>query len=243
MLPSPIRALKKLEANELKPRPQLILVNCNKHPDELLKFIDVSTQIFGTHCDLCLVDSDKYVKQMKLERISDLHDKVRSTLMKHIEKLKEMDKKIDEVVKRISITNATGSVYMTKINDMERQAHKEIDFVFKRLKDRFTKYNPFKDTKYFIRDRLEEAAETVVNLDSQGYLALNTLKNFLKNEHYWKEENKNFFMDLHTRLEMHKNTETVGEKELGLIQNGFEVFIKNIKHDCEKWLKVILGSS
>lgn len=239
---SPPRALKKMEINDLKHRPQIILVNCSKHQGEILKFIDVTSQTFGTHCELCLVEADKFIKQVKLERIMDQYDKVRATILKHLEKLKESDKRIDELAKGVNVTNALASNVMTKINDMENKTHKEIEYLFKRLKEKFTKYNPFKDTKFFIRDKLETASQTLVDLDSQGYLALTTLRNFLKNESRWREESKNFFVDLEQRLSHFEEEETAGEKEFGRIENAFEVFMKSLRQDIDKWLKVIIAA-
>jgi len=39
---------------------------------------------------------------------------------------------------------------------MEKAAHKELDIVFKRMRERFIRYNPFQDSKLFIRDKIEE---------------------------------------------------------------------------------------
>jgi len=60
----------------------VIVVNCNKHPGELLKFIDVASSTFGPHCDLCLVDPNNDFRNMKIERVVDLQDKVRGMIMK-----------------------------------------------------------------------------------------------------------------------------------------------------------------
>jgi hypothetical protein len=124
-----------------------------------MKFIDLSTQMYNTHCELCLVDADKYIKQMKLERILDQYDKVRTALVQNLQRLKDVDKKIEDLSKGVNVTNALTSTIMAKIDDMEKQTYREIDFVFKRLRDRFTKFNPFKDSKFFIRDKLEQNAQ------------------------------------------------------------------------------------
>jgi hypothetical protein len=110
------------------------------------------------------------------------------------------------------------------------------------LRDRFTKFNPFKDSRFFIRDKLDQIAQQVLDLDSQGFLALTTLKNFLKNEGRWKEENKAFFYDIDQKLTNFHDLEQVGDKEFGKIENAFELYLKSLRTDCEKWLKVIMNS-
>jgi hypothetical protein len=79
-------------------------------------------------------------------------------------------------------------------------------------------------------------------LDSQGFLALTTLKNFLKSEGRWKEENKAFYYDIDQKLTNFQQLEHVGDKEFGKIENAFDIYLKSLRTDCEKWLKVIMNS-
>lgn len=106
------------------------------------------------------------MKQGKVERIIDVQERVRTTLVTHIEKLKDLDRKVDEITKGVNVGNALIGPIMTKIADMEKKAYHELEFVFKRLRDKFTTFNPFSDTKFFIRDKLETAISLVHNLDS-----------------------------------------------------------------------------
>jgi len=176
-----------------------------------------------------------------VERIVDVQEKVRATLVTHIEKLRELDRKVEDIVKGVNVGNALIAPIMTKIADMEKKAYHEIEFVFKRLRDKFTTYNPFSDTKFFIRDKMDTAVQLVHNLDSQGYLALQALRTFLKTQNHWKEDNKMFFMDLSNRLEIFHSTPHAGDKELNKVLNAFDAFQGEIRKACDKWLKVILA--
>eukprot|EP00330_Aristerostoma_sp_ATCC50986_P011486 CAMPEP_0114593490 /NCGR_PEP_ID=MMETSP0125-20121206/15082_1 /TAXON_ID=485358 ORGANISM="Aristerostoma sp., Strain ATCC 50986" /NCGR_SAMPLE_ID=MMETSP0125 /ASSEMBLY_ACC=CAM_ASM_000245 /LENGTH=131 /DNA_ID=CAMNT_0001792717 /DNA_START=454 /DNA_END=849 /DNA_ORIENTATION=+ len=131
---------------------------------------------------------------------------------------------------------------MVKIADMERRVYKEIDHIFKTLRDKFTRYNPFKEAKMQIRERMEDCVKNAHNLDSQGYLALSTLKDYLAKETAFKEEGKRFLMEVNHKIENAKNLDPIGDKEFNRVHNGFDAYIKIFKDICERWLKIIVDS-
>lgn len=151
-----------------------------------------------------------------------------------------MEKKVDEMSKEINVSNALNHPLMTKVQDMERMVYREIEFVFKRLREKFIKYNPFREVKDVIQEKIDESFEIASQLDGQGFMALNTLKSFVKREQVWKEENKSFMMDLGTRVRIAKEADNFGDKEIGQIQNGFDGYLKSLHKICERWLKLIL---
>lgn len=68
-----------------------------------------------------------------------------------------MEKKVDEMSKEINVTNALNHPIMMKIHDMEKAVYREVEFIFKRIRDRFIKYNPFSDVKEVIKDKIDES--------------------------------------------------------------------------------------
>ena len=63
--------------------------------------------------------------------------------------------------KEINVSNALNHPIMTKIQDMEKMVYKDIEHIFKRLRDKFIKYNPFRDVKEIIKEKIDESFETV----------------------------------------------------------------------------------
>jgi hypothetical protein len=55
---------------------------------------------------------------MRLERVMDQYEKVRSSLMTNLQRLKEVDKKIEDLSKGVNVTNALTSTIMARIDDM-----------------------------------------------------------------------------------------------------------------------------
>ena len=78
---------------------QIILTPCSRHPEEILKFIDVSTTLLETHCEVCIVKSENDFKQMKLERIVDLQTNFKKFIKTHMEQLKVLEQKVESMKK------------------------------------------------------------------------------------------------------------------------------------------------
>jgi len=233
------QSLKKAE-NEAKFRTQIIVVHCQKHSDEMLKFIDMNSNAFGPHCDLCIVDPENHMSKMKLERVVDLQDKMRQFLMSNIEQLKDMEYKIDSLTRDINITNALRNPMMIIIDDMEKQINKEVDYVFKRLREKFTRLNPFGDIKSNIQTQIDVFSSKVHTLDSQGYMALSTLQDVLKQENAMRDEVKGLKAEVDKRLANSKNFEPAKHKEFGAAQNAYDEFADALKKSCDKFLKSLM---
>lgn len=233
------QSLKKAE-NESKFRTQIIVVHCQKHSDELLKFIDTSSNIFGPNCDLCIVDPENNMGKMKLERIVDLQDKMRQFLMSNIEQLKDMEYRVDNLTREIQITNALRNPMMVIIDDMEKQVTKEVEYVFKRLREKFTRINPFGDIKANLKEKIDIFSSKVHNVDSQGYIALSTLQEVLKQENTLREEVKELKTEVDKRLSNSKNFEPAKYKEFGAAQNAFDEYSAALKQSCDKFLSSIM---
>lgn len=214
---------------------QVIVVGCKKHPEEMLKFIDVSTHLFGTHCEVCIVSSDNDLRQMKLERISDVYNRVTKLLKNQAEQFKALEHKIDTMSKEIKVTNVMFQPVMAKIDYMEKQSMTQLENLFRKLRTKFTKFNPFKNTKDEIETKLEDVNQKLDDLSYQDAQSLEALRNILKVEPRMKEDMKSFMALLKSKMENSKAVEMPSEREIGVMENAFEEFLEALTRSCEKF--------
>ena len=217
----------------------LIIVQCHQHPDEIVKFLDVSTSIFGPHCEVCIVNADSNLRQMKLERVGDLQNRLKKVLKTQQDQLKTLEQKIDSLTKDIKIANAMMTPIISKLDYMEKQAYTQLDSLFKKLRQHFTKFNPFRSTKDEITRRLDDISNKYQELSYNDEGSLTFLRETLKNETKMKEDAKNFILHTNTKLENTKNFDLPTEKEVGLMQNAFDDFISSLGGACQKFIRAV----
>jgi len=216
----------------------IIIVQCHQHPAEIVKFIDVSTSVFGPHCEVCIVNAEG-LKQMKLERVGDLQNRLKKILKNQTDQLKTLENKIDSLTKDIKIANAMMTPIISKLDYMEKQAFAQLDGLFKKLRQHFTKFNPFRNTKDEIRNRIEEINNKHQELSYNDEGSLNFLREMLKTEIKMKEDAKNFILHTNTKLDNTKNFDLPTEKEIGLMQNAFDDFIGSLGTACQRFIRAV----
>jgi hypothetical protein len=234
---SPTKICKKLEdghSHQFQFRTQILVVGCQRHSEEISKFIDVNSLTFEPLCDLCLVDPEVSLGRMKMERIVDLQERMRHLLMNQIDELKELEVKVDLLTKDINVINAQRNPWLALIDEMERQVNKETEYAFRRLRERFLVLNPLGDIKNSIKKRTDKINNTLHNLDSQGDSGLNTLRDLLKDEFKMKESLNHFKNDIYKRLDDASSFNPGMDKDWKLVQNSYDEFIEILRKLCER---------
>jgi len=219
-------------------RSQIILVDCEKHPGELLKFIDMSSENLNAHCEVCIVENQKLLKQeqTKLERIVDMQKKFKGLLSYNIHQLRDISLKAEKLTKEMKIVNNMAYPMIHQIEEMEMQTSRQIGFIFSKLKERCMQQNSRNGLQETINQKMEEYAEKMEELDSQGYLALKTLKGMIYDEHRLKQEAGELFAEINRSIEDMRNPKAKMGREFGELTNQINEFSHGLAQLCNKLL-------
>lgn len=234
---SSIDSLKSLGPINLQ-RPQILLVNCEKHPGELLKFIDMSSEQLAVHCEVCIVENQKLLKQehSKLERIVDMQKRFKSILGYNIQQLKDVSMKAEKYTKEMKMANNLAYPMIQKIEEMEIQTTRQIGFIFGKLKERCMHNNSRNGLQETINQKIDEYSEKIEELDSQGYLALKTLRGMIYEEHKLRQETHQLFADISRSMEDMRNPKMKMGREFGELNNQINEFMNGMAQLCNNFM-------
>lgn len=219
-----------------KMKPAELFYPCKRHNTQAIKFIEISQGKCEGLCDICMVNSEFTGKNMKLERLVDIYEKKRKDLVKSQEELKDLEVKIAKIYKEIVKTNVMVMPLMKEMEEMEKRVAREVERCFKKLKAKFLKFNPFKDTREIVMAKLEESQQTLEKLDEGNFVTIQALT---LNENKIINDNKNLIKDIESRIQMNTMTDPLKEKDFNLLVYEFERFFEKIETACRQFAQVL----
>lgn len=180
-----------------------------------------------------MVRSEFFGKNMKLERLNDLYAQKRRELVRAQEELSALEQKIINLYKDIVKTNVMAQPIIKEIEEMEKNVIKEVEKSFRKLKSKFLKYNPFKETRDTLKRKLEEMQETLEELEAGTYDSFEVLKSLRENKVL--PETQNICRDLKARIEMDKLINPLEERDFNVVANGYDRFFEKILDACHQF--------
>ena len=128
----------------------------------------------------------------------------RKALVKACEELSDLEDKIAKLYKEIVKANLAGVPILQQIDDMEKKIVKEIEKSFKKIKAKFMRYNPFKELREPIKEKLEQTIETLQTLDGGTSESFSVLKSLCCYENKIVYEVADFIREVNAKIEMNK---------------------------------------
>lgn len=128
----------------------------------------------------------------------------RKALVKACEELSDLEDKIAKLYKEIVKANLAGVPILQQIDDMEKKIVKEIEKSFKKIKAKFMRYNPFKELREPIKEKLEQTMETLQTLDGGTSESFSALKSLCCYENKIVYEVADFIREVNAKIEMNK---------------------------------------
>ena len=226
------KARTKLPPVVKKMQPSEVKMPCTRHNSEAIKFVDVAEGKFEGLCDVCMVSSEFMGKSMKLERFVDLYEKKRKALIKSQEELKELESQIAKIHKDIHRVNVMTAPLLRELDEMEKKAVREVERMFKKIKAKFLKFNPFNDTRDLIRQKLEGSQSVIDKVEEGTKDSFVALKKVSLNETKILSENKALVNDLVHKIQTSTTSDPLQEKDFGVLVFQYQRFLERMEESC-----------
>ena len=220
-----------------KAKSDSVFIPCVRHGKECVKFVDTSEGKFEGLCDLCMVSSEFAGKNMKLERLVSIYERKRSELLKTQQELQELENTISKLYKDIVKTNVMMAPLMKEMDEMQKKVVVVVDRCFTMLKAKFIKFNPFKDTREDIREKIEDSLRSIEMLEAGNLNSFKVLQSLYDEKTI--NANKHLIYDLKNKIEMNTMTNPLLEKDFGALVYGYEKFFERIEGACRQFAQVV----
>ena len=205
---------------------------CRRHGKEPVKYVDTTPRIFEGLCDICMIRSEFFGKNMKLERLIDLYKVKWEALNKGCEELKDIETKITRMYKEIVKENLKASPILKELDDMERKVAKEVERSFRKIKEKFVKLNPFKETREQVKNYLQEAVSTLHELEEGTTQSFELLRSMYVNENKVMNTIQGVINDLNAQIEMDKSSDPLEDKDFAVLVYEYGKFFDKILKAC-----------
>lgn len=214
-----------------------LFMPCKRHGKEPVKFVDVSSGKFEGLCDVCLVSSEFSGKNMRLERLVDIYEKKRNELLKTQKELAELENQISKLYKDIVKSNVMIEPLIKELDEMEKKIVTQVERCFTKLKAKFIKFNPFKDTRDAIREKIEQSVQCLETVEAGTQASFPALQS-LYNEKVL-HENRVLIDDLKGKIQMNAMTNPLLEKDFNMLVYEYDKFFEKFENLCRQFANVV----
>ena len=214
-----------------------VFIPCTRHPQEGLKFINVLEGKYEGLCDKCMVSSENMGKNMRLELLKDIYEKKKTELAKTQRELEDLETKITKLHKEIMKNNITMQPMLRQLDDMENRIVKEVESCFKRIKAKFIKFNPFKDIRETLHEKISTNLEVLGRLEEGTSEVFHTLQDLVGDKLI--NDNKSFIMELENKIYMNSVSNPLQEKDFNLLAYEYDKFLEKVQSSCRQFSQII----
>ena len=216
-----------------------ITILCPKHPEEYIKFIDITSEKFESLCDLCVTSGEHIFKTMKLERIIDSASKFRKETSDFLDELEKLNYKILNMNKEIIKTNAGLSPIISQIGDMEKRVSILVKDTFNKLRQSFLQSNPYRECKEILNHKMNESLDIIQCLNIGNNETLIMIKELLANSDQITDVRINIIYDLKQKIINVENNGPLTDADFNILLHGFKGFYNILTVQSDKWLKLV----
>ena len=224
--------------NNNKKKISSMMIPCPNHPDEYVKFIDITSETFESLCDLCVTSSTYILKKMRLERLIDLTSKFGKETTNFLDELERLNYKMSYLNKEIIKNNAGFSPIIAQINDMEKHASKLIKDTFNKLRQSYLKSSPYQECKELLKYKIDESLDIIKSLNIGNNETLITIKELLTNSKKVEDIRTSILIDLKNKISNVEKNGPLTDEDFNMISYGFKGFYNIISIQSDKWLKI-----
>ena len=213
-------------------KPKNVFIPCKRHKTEGIKYVDIKPGTFEGLCDTCMVRSEFFGKDMKLERLIQLYGDKWLELNKVQDELKDIEAKITKMHKDIVRENLKAAPILKELEDMEKKVMREVERSFRKIKAKFVRFNPFKETRDQVKEYLQEAQATIHELERGTYDSFDVLKSIYTGENKIVSELQSLVRDVNGKIEMDKLCDPLQDKDFGVLVFEYGRFFEKITAAC-----------